>query len=306
MNGKEVIDRNSAQDAAKVMAAACPSMYEQQLVLTQLLCSIRIAEQHAPNSWAVTLFANGFRLNVGQVEVFTFFGGEVRLFLLGSVPVEVAQHGEVFRTDFKSVPQPQHFYIGPAISFEGVASVLRSAHAEFVHAAAITSKRHPRKGSSFANSHSQGLVTYANNVVSELPLSAVAPQPQAIQLFEGAMRRVSSNGYERNSDARRQCIETHGVSCMVCGFNFQSAYGAAAAGLIHVHHVTPLSSIAQSHEVNPTADLVPLCPNCHLVVHITNPPYSIEQVKSMFAASQAQQGAPAALAANALLQRDGT
>ena len=299
------LDRNSAEHAAEIMAAVCPSKHEQQFILQQLLGSISIAEQYAPNSWVVTLFGNGFRLNVGPVEVFTFFRGEVRLFLLGSAPVEAAQYGEVFPTDFHSVPQPQHCFIGSTSTFGSVASVLQSVHAEFVHAAAITSKGNPRKGSSFARSHSPGLVTYAKDIVSETQLFSVAPQPQAAHLFEGAMRQVSTNVYERNPDARSQCIEAHGLSCVVCGFNFQSAYGVVAAGFIHVHHITPLSAMGQSYEVNPTTDLVPLCPNCHSVVHLASPPYSIEQVKSMFAVSQAQQGAPADLPASASLRQDG-
>jgi hypothetical protein len=47
--------------------------------------------------------------------------------------------------------------------------------------------------------------------------------------------------------------------------------------------LTPLSAIGQSFEVNPITGLVPLCPNCHSVVHLVDPPYSIKQVKNMLA-----------------------
>lgn len=275
------------------MSVLCSSRHDQQIILRQLLSSIDIAQQTASNSWAVTLFGNGFRLNVGQVEVYTFLGDEVRLFLLGVVPAEAQQHGEVLSTDFRSVPQPQSCFYSSPSALNSVTSVLQPAHAAFVQAAAVTSKGNPRKSSPFARSHSPGLVAYAEGVTFGSHAFAMTAQPALDQFFEGAIRQVASNAYERNPAARSRCIEAYGPTCVVCGFNFQSAYGAAATGFIHVHHVTPLAAIGQSYEVNPITDLVPLCPNCHSVVHMANPPYSIEQVKKMFAQSQAQQGAPA-------------
>ncbi len=38
---------------------------------------------------------------------------------------------------------------------------------------------------------------------------------------------------------------------MVCGFNFGAAYGPAADGLIHVHHLNPLSEIGAEYVVDP-------------------------------------------------------
>jgi predicted HNH restriction endonuclease len=110
---------------------------------------------------------------------------------------------------------------------------------------------------------------------------ASAQEVYDTQLIEGAVRRVTVNAYERNPVARKRCIAAHGANCVICGFNFEATYGAAAAGYIHVHHVTPLAEINRSYEVNPVTDLVPLCPNCHAVVHLTNPPQTIEQVKNM-------------------------
>lgn len=38
-------------------------------------------------------------------------------------------------------------------------------------------------------------------------------------LFEGAACRVWVNAYERNLEARRRCIEHHGATCGICGFD---------------------------------------------------------------------------------------
>jgi len=67
-------DRDDPEVARSVMTELCPNVEDRRRVLAQLLRSIATAEKHAPNSWAVTLFEHGFRLNVGQVEAFTFFG----------------------------------------------------------------------------------------------------------------------------------------------------------------------------------------------------------------------------------------
>lgn len=100
-------------------------------------------------------------------------------------------------------------------------------------------------------------------------------------LIEGSTRTVVVNSYERNPIARRRCIEAHGTSCCICGLNFEERYGPAAAGFIHVHHLTPISRIGVEYEIDPVADLRPVCPNCHAVIHLRNPPYSIEEAKAM-------------------------
>jgi HNH endonuclease len=101
-------------------------------------------------------------------------------------------------------------------------------------------------------------------------------------LVEGAVRQITINSYERNSDARRTCIEHYGTVCVVCDFDFGESYGAIAKGLIHVHHLKPLSEIQQQYEVDPIADLRPVCPNCHAVIHLGRQTRTIEEVRSWF------------------------
>jgi predicted HNH restriction endonuclease len=113
------------------------------------------------------------------------------------------------------------------------------------------------------------------------------PDEVAVQskYVEGAVRSVVVNAYERNPVARARCIEAHGAVCAVCGFNFKLVYGEAADGYIHVHHLRPLAALAQEYEVDPVNDLRPVCPNCHSVIHLANPPYTLEQVQAMLQSS---------------------
>jgi hypothetical protein len=97
---------------------------------------------------------------------------------------------------------------------------------------------------------------------------------------EGAVQRVAVNAYERNRKARRACIKKYKAQCWICKFNFERKYGARAKGLIHVHHLRPLSEVGDEYEIN-VDDLRPVCPNCHAVIHSRIPAYSIEEVAQM-------------------------
>ncbi len=106
-------------------------------------------------------------------------------------------------------------------------------------------------------------------------------QPFEEQLFlrEGKVIQVFVNKYERNQRARIKCIEALGDKCYACGFDFGKTYGDIAKGFIHVHHIKPLSEIQDEYQVDPKRDLVPLCPNCHSVIHLAKPELTIAELK---------------------------
>jgi hypothetical protein len=113
------------------------------------------------------------------------------------------------------------------------------------------------------------------------PVPLAEELPSSGNLVEGAACKVTINAYERSPIARRHCIDHYGPTCVVCGFNFGVVYGPLAEGFIHVHHVTPLSEIGEEYEVNPVADLRPVCPNCHAVIHLGGECRSIEEVRQL-------------------------
>ena len=98
--------------------------------------------------------------------------------------------------------------------------------------------------------------------------------------YEGARRQISVNTYERDRAARDKCLQYYDTRCAVCAQDMSEIYGPEAEGLIHVHHLKPLSEIKEDYRVDPIADLRPVCPNCHAVIHRRRkPPYKIEEVK---------------------------
>ncbi|MCI2431172.1 HNH endonuclease [Candidatus Acetothermia bacterium] len=110
------------------------------------------------------------------------------------------------------------------------------------------------------------------------------PSPEEVAdttgVYEGALRKISVNVYERSRKARRMCIKHYGEHCYVCGFDFFAKYGEIGKGFIHIHHLTPLSEVGEEYKVDPVKDLRPICPNCHAIIHRRQPAYSIEEVRA--------------------------
>lgn len=84
---------------------------------------------------------------------------------------------------------------------------------------------------------------------------------------DGATKEKIAKYYERDPRNRLAAIRIHGCKCIVCGFDFNKFYGELGIGYIEVHHLTPLSEINKEHDINPSTDLVPICPNCHRMIH---------------------------------------
>jgi hypothetical protein len=102
-----------------------------------------------------------------------------------------------------------------------------------------------------------------------------------IEYSEGKTKKVLVNSYERNPIARKKCIEHFGLNCQVCDFNFKEKFGELGKNFIHVHHKMDIATIGNEYSVNPIVDLIPVCPNCHSMLHKKKPAYSIEELKQI-------------------------
>ncbi len=98
--------------------------------------------------------------------------------------------------------------------------------------------------------------------------------------IEGASKKITVNAYERNSNARAKCIEHYGYVCAACSFDFEEFYGSIGREYIHVHHVVSLADIKEEYELDPIEGLIPVCPNCHAMIHRVQPALTVEQLKA--------------------------
>lgn len=101
---------------------------------------------------------------------------------------------------------------------------------------------------------------------------------------EGTVRRVSVNSYERDPRNKRLAIRLHGTACFGCKKEMSATYGEIAQGYIHIHHLIPLSELGAPRAPDPR-DLVPLCPNCHAVVHLRKPPLTVTELRQLIQAA---------------------
>ena len=106
-----------------------------------------------------------------------------------------------------------------------------------------------------------------------------AGENSALGEKEGSKSSAVINKYERSRYNRALCLKYFGFTCRGCGELLAEKYGPLGIGVIHVHHIVPISQMGDGYRLNPIKDLVPLCPNCHMVVHKTNPPISISELR---------------------------
>ena len=286
------IDRYDRRSAARLFNTLWPDAVVSRAAASNLAASIRTAHAAGDACWEVTMYSYGLRLNVGQVETLTLDEDGARFLFkspleLGSnSPIEVnVEDGPAYR----AVPVPSGVCIVPASEFGMLPMAIRHAHDAYVQAAASFKRVSP-----FKKSFSPAVLEYLEEVLAiQLPRpSYITPQSTDIRveplpdeldlsvpLREGAKYPIVVNAYERDPRARQLCIAKHGTDCVICGFSFGASYGPVAEGFIHVHHLRLLSEPGEEHEVDPVADLRPVCPNCHAVIHRQVPPYSIEEVQ---------------------------
>ncbi len=121
--------------------------------------------------------------------------------------------------------------------------------------------------------------------------SALLPEAEVVSdaagFWEGSATRVPVTRFERDRRARDECIRLYGSNCVVCGMSFGDRYGSAMDGFIHVHHLVPLSETRGGYSIDPARHLVPVCPNCHAVLHsIGGTVRSVEEVREMLRRQQ--------------------
>ena len=120
------------------------------------------------------------------------------------------------------------------------------------------------------------------------PMAPGAPQePESKQIrlatpeMEGEHIKIERTVIRRNPEARKKCIEILGCKCAACELVMSDKYGPLAGGVIEVHHLIPIHLFDEAHQIDPLVDLIPLCPNCHTMIHKLEDPSDIEGLKRL-------------------------
>ena len=98
-------------------------------------------------------------------------------------------------------------------------------------------------------------------------------------ISEGGRKFEVTKSYERSQRLRNAAIEhfSHNgiIVCDCCGFEFNSFYGENfGKSCIEIHHLKPIFQYASMSLVqtidSALRNLLPVCPNCHRVIHKNN------------------------------------
>lgn len=98
---------------------------------------------------------------------------------------------------------------------------------------------------------------------------------------EGASVTITLTKKERSPRNRMLAIMIHGEICGVCNIEPRKEFGDGLGNIIEVHHIEPLAESGEGKVYNPQTDLVPLCPNCHRMIHSRNPAYTPYELKEL-------------------------
>lgn len=87
---------------------------------------------------------------------------------------------------------------------------------------------------------------------------------------------------ERQSGHAKKVKDALGTKCMGCDLEMNDVYGEIGKGLIHAHHLVPLSELEDETAVqlNPRTDFAVLCPNCHSIIHRQDDVADIGQLRT--------------------------
>jgi 5-methylcytosine-specific restriction endonuclease McrA len=119
------------------------------------------------------------------------------------------------------------------------------------------------------------------------------PDTRGDSYHEGSGEQVKVNKYERSSKARKECLKQKGYRCAVCELSLEERYGSLGHEYINVHHLVELSTVGPDYKVNPKTDLIPICPNCHSMIHRPGPGKALtpEELKQQLRPAESRQNA---------------
>jgi hypothetical protein len=284
--------RGNARQAGAVLKGLFTSTDDMIFVSTLVVKDILAASRIASASWALALFPDCIRLNVGRGAVLQIYRDKVIFHVSASI--------------FDSLPKAKkrnfHFhqeygFIPDAI--EGrLVGVPRQVFEPFdlCHTDLVERAARGRRICFWPQSHSEGLVRFLRSVGYVVPSPSYAFPTAVAAAFSGTdideMELTATEGRrvlrehlraERKPALARRVKEiafkNHGhLECSVCGFDFEAIYGSIGFMYAEVHHLVPLKNLKGSQRVG-ESDLVIVCSNCHRMLHKGSPVFAISELQ---------------------------
>lgn len=105
-------------------------------------------------------------------------------------------------------------------------------------------------------------------------------EPDPEEGFEEGGKRSAASTL-RNPKLREEAKRKYGLNCYCCGFKFEDFYGPRAKGRAIVHHLETFRGDASKKRVSTVDDVRVAYANCHYVIHLTEDPLDVDDLKRM-------------------------
>lgn len=101
--------------------------------------------------------------------------------------------------------------------------------------------------------------------------------------WEGEPRLIAHFRRERDPKLRRAKFAAvldagAALACEVCGFDFAERYGEHGRGFAECHHIRPIAKGGRETHLD---DLAIVCANCHRMLHLSDVPLGLEQLRQV-------------------------
>ncbi|WP_143514700.1 HNH endonuclease [Primorskyibacter flagellatus] len=130
------------------------------------------------------------------------------------------------------------------------------------------------KGKKFVNDVQGARESYKEQGFKKALINRSIKPEKTVFVEEGHQRVVSKVIRARSQKLRDFALKTYSkaddtIDCRGCGFEGSNVYGNTGKGLIEIHHKKPISTsgVSKIDLRKAVKNVVPLCPNCHRLVH---------------------------------------
>jgi len=250
--------------------------------------SLSYIHDQRPSGWLTHLRRGRMRLLSGGLIVVTLESDEVWLAIDAAGDTDSVSKCDSWNWDATTYPEykrpaSRNGYYKPSADRDQDWQQIRVQH--FAYLDRLLAQARAFDPRSVAR-HEPLVSAYLSEVLQRtMPFRPSVQMPEELPLsgryWEGEGAQHVVNKFERDRAAREECLRRRGRKCVVCEMSFGQRYGTEMEGLIHVHHLVPLSEIRKRYSPDPCRDLVPICPNCHLVIHARGVTRTIEEVRAM-------------------------
>lgn len=242
-------------------------------IKTALKVEVPVGEDHKPLWWQL-LFNGGFKDN----SCFEWSLKNVLREALQELIAEGKVEEVAVQTKKQLVPVVEEAVVKTEIA-PSTDSKEESLSAFDRLFASIMSDAPPAKEASAPAVKSEPVVEEPTPIVKSEP---VLEEPAPIAESEP----VSDQSAPVTSEAqiKQACLDYYGAICDLCGFDYGYTYGEAFEGMIEVHNMKHTEGKEILPDTDPVKDLIPVCHNCHQIMHSQTPPISVEKMREIIKA----------------------